>query len=242
LTDTAGRERLDWGAHQGRQGGVQEENMGQSYEWDDLMWVEMGDLGAFLHELPDEEFDRPSLCEGWEVRDVVGHMLLGHTTPMPKMLAMLGRYRFNVTRASLEESRTFAHSLTPDEIRAEWDDVVANKTKRGIAKVIRSTEGYVDHTVHHQDIRRAVERPRTIPPDRLVAALDGAVSVSSPMFSPKKNVRDVRLEATDVEWSHGTGPVVRGNGEAILMAAAGRTAALAELEGDGLSTLTGHLS
>jgi hypothetical protein len=42
--------------------------MTQNYAWNLLMWTEMGDLGAFLHELPDEEFDRPSLCDGWKVR------------------------------------------------------------------------------------------------------------------------------------------------------------------------------
>ena len=201
------------------------------------MWTEMGDLGAFLHELPDEEFNRPSLCDGWEVRDVVGHMLLGHTTPMPEMLAMLARYRFNVTRGSFEKSRDYAHSLTPPELRAEWDDLVANRTKRGISRVIRPIEGFVDHTVHQQDIRRAVDRPRVIADDRLVAALDAAVTLSSPMFSPKKKVKDLRLEATDIAWAHGTGPLVRGSGEAILMAASGRSSVLAELDGDGVATL-----
>jgi len=215
--------------------------MTATHEWDELMWTEMGDLGTFLHELPDEEFDKPSLCDGWAVRDVIGHMLVGHTTPMPQMIAMLGRYRFNVTRGSLEQSRAYAQALTPAEIRSRWDDVVANRTKRGIARVIRSSEGYVDHTVHHQDIRRAVDRPRVIPEERLVAALDGAVSVSSPMFSPKKKVSGLCLEATDVGWSHGAGPVVRGSGEAILMAAAGRSSALAELEGEGVSALAARV-
>ena len=43
--------------------------------------------------------------------------------------------------------------------------------------------------------------------------------------------------ATDVDWTVGDGPVVTGPGEALLMAAAGRAAALADLSGDGLPTL-----
>jgi uncharacterized protein (TIGR03083 family) len=215
--------------------------MAQTYAWDDLMWTEMADLGKLLQELTDDEFDRDSLCDGWQVRDVVGHMLLGHTTPMLKMIGLIARYRFNVTRASLEQSRDYARSLTPDEIRTQWDGVVANRTERGIAKLISAKEGYVDHTVHHQDIRRALDRPRTIPSDRLVAALDGTVSVSTPMFSPKKNVAGVHLEAPDIGWSHGSGPDVRGAGEAILMVAAGRRAALSDLEGDGVDVLRARL-
>lgn len=212
--------------------------MKQTHEWADLMWTEMGDLGTFLHELPDEDFDRPSLCDGWEVRDVIGHMLLGHTTPMTRMIAMLSRYRFNVTRGSLEGSREYAHSLTPAELRTQWDELVEHRTRRGISRVIRPVEGYVDHTVHQQDIRRALGQPRVIPDDRLAAALDGVVTLSSPMFSPKKKVQGMRLEATDVDWSHGSGPLVRGSGEAILMAASGRSSVLSELDGDGVPTLT----
>ena len=71
-----------------------------------MMWDEVADIGALLHELDDEAFDTPSLCDGWAVRDVLGHMCLGHTTPMPAMLARIGRYAFNVTKASFTESRT----------------------------------------------------------------------------------------------------------------------------------------
>ena len=50
-------------------------------------------------------------------------------------------------------------------------------------------------------------------------------------------VRDVSLHATDVEWTHGDGPEVRGTGEAILLAATGRPVVLPELEGDGVERL-----
>lgn len=215
--------------------------MAQAYPWNDLMWAEMGDLGLLLHELGDGDFDRPSLCAGWAVRDVVGHMLLGHTAPMVEMLMLVGRYRGNITRGSLEKSRELAHSLAPTELRSRWDDVVTKRTKRGIARVIRPVEAYIDHTVHHQDIRRALDRPREIPAPRLLAALDGAVRVSSPMFSPKKRIKGLRLQATDVDWAHGDGPVVRGAGEAIVMAAAGRPSALADLDGDGIATLSARM-
>lgn len=215
--------------------------MADAHPWDELMWAEMADLGGLLHELSDEELDRPSLCEGWQVRDVVGHMLLGHTTPMPQMLAMVVRYRFDVTRGSFEQSQQLARSMSADELRTRWDEVVEDRTKRGIARVIRPNEGFVDHTVHHQDIRRPLDRPRVIPEARLVAALDGAARVSSPMFAPKKAVAGLRLQATDVDWSHGEGPVVEGPGEAILMAAAGRAVAVPDLSGEGVATLASRV-
>jgi hypothetical protein len=45
--------------------------------------------------------------------------------------------------------------------------------------------------------------------------------------------RGVRLVATDVDWSAGKGPEVHGQGEALLMAMAGRRGVVAELSGPG---------
>ena len=51
-------------------------------------------------------------------------------------------------------------------------------------------------------------------------------------------VRGVQLVATDVDWAYGKGPEVRGPGEALLMAMAGRPAALDDLDGPGKAKLT----
>jgi hypothetical protein len=45
------------------------------------------------------------------------------------------------------------------------------------------------------------------------------------------------MVATDVGWSHGTGPEVSGPGLAMLMAMTGRADGLEELSGEGLPTL-----
>lgn len=54
--------------------------------------------------------------------------------------------------------------------------------------------------------------------------------------------RGVRLVATDLDWSRGSGPEVTGPAEALLMAMAARPCALADLEGPGKSTLAQHIS
>ena len=53
-----------------------------------------------------------------------------------------------------------------------------------------------------------------------------------------KRARDLRLVATDIGWTGGTGPEVRGTGEAILMAINGRDVSR-ELDGPGLQRLVG---
>jgi uncharacterized protein (TIGR03083 family) len=210
-------------------------------DYDKLRWQELAAISELLHELSDEQWDAPSLCTGWRVRDVVSHMCVGYTTPMGSMVAKVAKRRFNVPKASFEESIAFASARTPKEILAVFDDVHTNQVQKGIAKVIKPTEGLVDHLIHHQDIRRPLGLPREMPEERLVAALEVVPGLGG-FVKAKQRTAGLRLEATDVGWAHGSGPDVGGTGEAILLAASGRPVALPELEGDGVSTLRTRLA
>ena len=64
----------------------------------------------------------------------------------------------------------------------------------------------------------------------------------NPRLGAGRRIRGLRLPATDVDWTHGHGPEVMGSGEALLMAMAGRPAALAELSGPGRETLAERLA
>jgi hypothetical protein len=66
----------------------------------------------------------------------------------------------------------------------------------------------VDGTIHHQDIRRALDQPRTIPEDRLKRVL-GLVP-NNPRLGARRYIKGLRLRATDLDWVHGRGPEVTG--------------------------------
>ncbi len=203
-----------------------------------LMWAEVDDIGDLLHELEVSDWDQESLCAGWRVRDVIGHMAFGHTTPMLPIVANIARYKGNMTKGSFELSTRFGSEHTPTELLAIWDrDLVAGHMRKGISRTIKYHEGYLDHFIHNQDIRRPLDRPRAIPEERLVAALDLLGQIKTPLFATKPKVAGLRLEATDVEWSAGDGPNVRGPAEALVLAVAGRAIALDELDGDGVAVL-----
>jgi uncharacterized protein (TIGR03083 family) len=121
-------------------------------------------------------------------------------------------------------------------VRAFAEDYAGGGANRGIVRVTPARQLLVDQMVHHQDVRRPLGLAREIPGDRLRAALEAAPAVAGPVRA-KKRAAGLRLEATDVDWSTGTGPVVRGTGEALLLALTGRQVALAELEGDGVAVL-----
>jgi uncharacterized protein (TIGR03083 family) len=208
-----------------------------------MMWEEVTDIGELIHSLDDGAFDEPSLCTGWRVRDVLGHMALGHTTPMTAMLRALSHYRFNVPKASFEESPTFFAGKTADEIRSFWDEVmIARHPHAGISKLIPARSGFVDHLIHNQDIRRPTGHLRQIPEARLRRALQLVASEATPLFNPKRNVKGLSLQATDIDYRSGDGPVLEGPGEALVMSAAGRSSALEELSGEGVAILRARLA
>jgi len=110
---------------------------------------------------------------------------------------------------------------------------------RGLTAGFGGMIALVDGMIHQQDIRRVLGIRRTVPAERLQAVLDYARY--APAVRGTWRARGVRLVATDVDWSHGSGQEVRGPGEALLMAMAGRPRALADLTGPGKPKLARNI-
>ena len=72
----------------------------------------------------------------------------------------------------------------------------------GLPSAFRGGIALTDGTIHHQDIRRALDQPRTIPEHRLIPVLD--FSLGAPTLPSKRNSRGLRL--VDADWSAGQGP------------------------------------
>jgi uncharacterized protein (TIGR03083 family) len=210
-------------------------------DYDTLRYEELASISEFCHTLDPGQWDTPSLCAGWRVRDVIGHMSVGYTTGFPTMAGKLARHGFNVPKTSKAESIAFASSRTPEQLLDVFDSIFKNRLRKGITRFIKPTESLLDHVVHHQDIRRPLGLPRQMPEDRLVAALDVAPALSG-FVGSKARSADLRLVATDVDWRHGDGPEVSGTGEALLLTLTGRVAALGELNGEGVAALKRRLA
>ncbi len=86
------------------------------------------------------------------------------------------------------------------------------------------------------DIRRPLGIAYDYPPGAAAAVADSYKN-SNLVMGSKKRIAGVRLVATDTDWTHGEGPEVTGTMMALVMAMAGRKAALADLAGDGVPTL-----
>jgi uncharacterized protein (TIGR03083 family) len=203
--------------------------------WLDLARSEREDFAAFLDTLSPQQWEAPTLCERWNVRQVAAHAI-----------------SFDELRGGALVRRFLKGWLRVDRINQVGVDDYADHTPADLIALIRThaephglTAGFggrialTDNMIHQQDIRRPLGLPRTIDDRPLRVALDFALT--SPTIRGARRTKGLRLVATDLDWSHGGGPEVRGPGEALLMAMAGRDDALKDLEGPGKSGLAGRL-
>jgi uncharacterized protein (TIGR03083 family) len=180
-----------------------------------------------------------SLCAGWTVHDVAAHLLMPLVTPMPKVVLVMAGSGFNWDRAN--------RRLTAAVARRPVQDIVDGLRRHAEHPFkppgMTHAAPFTDLLVHQQDIRRPLGLAPDLVPERLLVCLDqvAASTERTAMLAPKGCLTGLRLEATDLDWVRGEGHVVRATGEALLMALAGRSVALAELDGDGADLLRSRL-
>lgn len=201
----------------------------------ELATAERTDLARFLEKLTPQQWVAPTLCTEWRVAQVVAHTV-GFDDLGPRQLAAVFlRGRLSVDRINADEVAKFGEA-TPEQLVQRVRD---HARPAGLTSGFGGRIALTDTMIHHQDIRRALGVSRDIPAPRLRVALDFARW--APLIRGAWRARGLRMTATDVEWAAGTGPLVRGTGEALLMAMAARPAALADLEGPGVPTLARRL-
>jgi uncharacterized protein (TIGR03083 family) len=94
--------------------------------------------------------------------------------------------------------------------------------------------------IHGQDIRRPLGLAHTYQPEALTLVGDFVIR-GNLLLGGKRRATGLTLVATDVDWTRGSGPEVRGPLTSIILALTGRKAGLADLSGDGLPMLTGRI-
>lgn len=141
-----------------------------------------------------------------------------------------------VLRANEVGVQDFA-SLSPQQLT---DFLRRHLRPQGLTAAFGGMIGLIDGTIHHQDIRRALLRPRQLPLDRLQRILP--LVPSNPRLGAGRRIRGLRLIATDIDWRHGNGPEVSGTAEALLLAMTGRRETLGELTGPGQPTLAARVA
>ncbi len=177
------------------------------------------DLADFLDTLTSEQWETPSLCPGWTVRQVAAHVTHSTTNWGRLSLELLrSGFRFNslTLRLGREDQRT------PDQITAAMRSMVGCRRRPPGTAV---ADPLMDVLVHGQDIAVPLGLERTMPIPAAVVAADRAWKMGFP-FNARKRFRNVAFTATDADFSVGHGEQVRGPIQDIVMTLSGRAAGL----------------
>jgi uncharacterized protein (TIGR03083 family) len=190
-------------------------------------------LADLLDGLSAPEWETASLCAGWRVRDVAAHIALA---PQARLRTMIGDAvraggRFN----RLNHDLAVRHANRPEEhLVAELRQFTGS---RALPIVTSHQNLGFDILVHIQDIAIPLGREVAMPLAAATAGADRVWSMGWPFWA-KRRLRHLRLSATDTGWTRGDGPDVHGPMPALLLLLTGRSAALSQLEGAGLSELS----
>lgn len=194
-----------------------------------------GRLVDLLEDLSEHDWQRPSLCEGWSVRQVAAHVALQNTS-----WSALPRGVVEMIKAGGMNGAIHAMACRHAELPTER--IVAEIRERiGVWRplpTVTHRESAIDYLVHLQDIAIPLGRDVAMPVDVAAVAAE-RVWRSSRMFHARRRFAGYRLVATDVEWSAGRGREVAGPISAILLLLTGRRAGLARLTGPGADAALG---
>jgi uncharacterized protein (TIGR03083 family) len=188
-------------------------------------------LAADLQTVTGDQWDAPSLCSNWTVRDVLAHMTSAATLTPPSFFGKLISSGFSFDK--VQESGVAAQrGSSPAETLAHFEGVVDSvKHPPG-----PNTTWLGEVIVHSEDIRRPLGIKHSYPTDAVVAVAH-FYQGSNMLIGSKRRISGLTLHATDAEWSHGTGPEVAGPILSLVLAMTGRTVALDDLSGEGVATL-----
>jgi uncharacterized protein (TIGR03083 family) len=196
-----------------------------------LIHRERSAVADTLAGLTAEQWEQPSLCGGWSVRQTAAHIVTGAEQTTSRFLGHMVANGFRFNKMMDRDAKRVAEQ-PPDEIIARLRARLTT-TNRPPAPVVTMLGEVV---VHSDDIRRPLGLPSDVSPEALVACLEMYKDTSFPVGT-KKRIGGLRLVATDVDWSHGSGPEVTGAAMPLMMAMTGRVAGIDGLAGEGLSTL-----
>ena len=193
--------------------------------------AERENLVETLKSLTAEQWSAPTWCGAWNVKEVVGHVLGAAeqtTFNFYKELAGAG-FSFNVFA---ERGAKKLAALEPSEL-IERLEARTTTTNHPPAPVIAMLGEII---VHGDDIRRPLGMTHHSPEAALIAVADNWKK-SNLLIGSKRRITGVHLQATDATWSHGTGPLVSGPLQSLVLAMTGRKGALPDLSGEGVAVL-----
>ncbi len=194
-----------------------------------LVAAAFGGLADLLSTTSDAGWDTGSLCEGWRVREVVAHMTMPARYSQGEFMAQLERFGFDFTRLSNELAIRDAEAPSAQLVADLRSDVLHHWTPPA-----GGVHGALNHAViHGLDV--------TVPLGAHRIATDGSIQVVLDDLTGGRvhdhfgiDIDGRAFEADDLDWTYGSGEVLRGAAEDLALAMCGRTVPGGRLDGSPL--------
>lgn len=197
------------------------------------IWEQTADqrrqLADLLDGLNETQWNTPSLCTEWTVREVVGHLVTPFEVGTAKMLLRIALNGFNVNKIISKTAKELARRSTSELVSTLRANVESQWAPPGLGP----EAPFGDVVIHAQDICRPLGIKPMIDAAKARLLLNVLVSRKGKTFTKPTWIAGLRLAPNDLDWSWGDGPEVSGTAEAIIMSLAGRTAVFANLSGAG---------
>ncbi|MEU1593439.1 maleylpyruvate isomerase family mycothiol-dependent enzyme [Streptomyces sp. NPDC005708] len=179
--------------------------------------AEFAALADLLGFASDAQWDTPSLCEGWRVREVIAHMTMAARYSEEEFMAELRRCDFDFSRLSNQIARRDAELPTGKLVANLRDEVMQHWTPPG-----GGYHGALNHVViHGLDVTVPLGVPRRSPDETIRVVLndltEGGVHTHFGI-----NIQGHSFQATDLDWSYGSGPALHGAAEDLALRLCGR--------------------
>ncbi|MEX5720677.1 maleylpyruvate isomerase family mycothiol-dependent enzyme [Geodermatophilus maliterrae] len=189
-------------------------------------------LADDLEGLAPDRWATPSLCAGWDVHDVLAHLVDDARTTPVRFLTRFAAARFDFDAYTARGVRA-ERAADPAVTLAAFRAAVCRTTSAPAPRDTRLVEVFV----HGEDVRRPLGIAHDPPRAAVARALRFQARSSDAVGGGRARVAGVTLAATDTDLRLGDGPEVRGPVVSLLLLAAGRTGALADLSGPGVDVV-----
>ena len=188
-----------------------------------------------LWSLPDARWPTPSLCPGWDVHDVVAHLVHDARTTRAGFVRDLVGAGLSFDRANARGLAS-ARRSDPRLTLATLEAVSGRTTSAPAPLATRLVEVFV----HGEDVRRPLGLSHAYPLEHVLTALAHQVRTGAGAGGGRERAAGLRLVALDAGVMTGHGPEARGSALALLLALSGRPVRPGEITGPGARTLGGR--
>jgi uncharacterized protein (TIGR03083 family) len=204
----------------------------------EMIFDQRRQLTGILETLDETQWDIPSLCSGWAVRDVVGHLVSFQEVGVSKVILRMLVNGFNFNKMNAKLAKDVGKHSPAELIGLMRKHTESRWTPPGLGPDVVLS----DAVLHTEDICRPLAIQAPLDANKARVVLDFLVGPKGRVVTKPDWIKGLQLAPHDVAWTWGHGPQVNGTASDIIVVVAGRRVALESLTGEGAAQLRSRIA